>query len=150
MLRETSPISYYLPNKYAFNRAQLVMIAAAWDIVDEVYNCTGFATRMHDFTQPIVNNPRAFVVNGRAILAGLKLIKKELKKIKSNVHHSRFSSQIKQSCKQIKREICGAGFVDTDLDSLASLEVMYEEGHIHCSHHNFVKDGKWNLLNEHQ
>ena len=80
MIKEQSPISYYLPNDVALNRVEMVMTTVAWEIADKVYNCYGRAEHMVEFAQGILSDPSPYSSNGQAIHA--ELIKEEIKNVK--------------------------------------------------------------------
>ena len=145
----TSKVCFYLPNKAALSKEELVMITAAWEIADEVYSCSRSLTRMKEFAEDIQQNTRAYTDNGRVILRGLELIKKE-----TSSRKDRFSnSDISQACSEIKRyggdiqqALCGARVDSKKLDPpLVSLEILLDR--VHRCHQYLVKDEKWNLIN---
>ena len=71
-------ILFYLPNKVAISREELVMITLAWEVADDIFSCSGVAIRMREIYNNIKDNAESYSNNGRIILRGLKLIGKEL------------------------------------------------------------------------
>ena len=152
LLAEQSNVSYFLPNQVALSRAELVMIAFAAEVAEEMYNCT--ASRMHELSQGILNDVQSFVDNGCAIMSGLKLTQKEAnqrkKMMMDNSRASNAMSQVGTYSKQITRRLHSAGVDKQGLIPLLSLTAILPEEQIHQKHQEWVNDKKWNMIGDHQ
>ena len=147
----SAQFSFLLPNGAHLSKAELVMITTAWEIADEVYNFTGFSQRMRILTQDIRSDTAAYIKNGRIILRGLVLIKKEVMKRKKNLKKlsksqvSQAQNEISRLSNQVGRALRQAGVDNKDLDVLISLNILTDSDRFHRTHQLIYKDKKWDL-----
>ena len=147
----SAQFSFLLPNGAHLSKAELVMITSAWEIADEVYNFTGFSQRMQILSRDIQDNTAMYIKNGRTILCGLVLIKKEVKKRKeklkklTNAQVSQAQNEISQLATQIERALRQAGVDHKNLDVLPSLDILTDPNRFHRTHQLIYKDKKWDL-----
>ena len=125
------------------------MVCMASEIADEVYNCARTLRRISKLSEDIEANTAAYVGNGRSILCGLKLLKKELKGRKKRIKHSNVSSavdDIERLSDRVKHSLKGAGAEHHDLQCLPGMAVLVDSSRVHFSHQEKVKDKRWNLV----
>lgn len=143
--------TFCLPSGYTLTKYEIIVIAIAAEVADEVYNCAGTSRRMGQLAEAIQEDAAAFADNGRVILRGLNLIEDELKDRKkniSNAHVSRAINDIKHLASNVKRALCGTGVDDHDLEPLLRFQLLQDGQRVHCSHQHRVKDGRWNLTGD--
>lgn len=139
---------FYLPNKTAISKEELVMMTLAWEVADELFSCTGECYRMKEFYSDVKDNPEAYLENGRIILRGLKLISKELNKRKSRVKNSEVtqaSCKITEMSGKIHKILVKAGVDSSKLEKMLSLEFLLDRSRVHRCHQHYVKEKTWNL-----
>ena len=143
-----SDLKFYLPNRTNISREELAMVTLAWEVADEVFS--GGAHRMQEVYQDISINPDAYMENGRIILRGLKLIKKELNKRRSKVKHSKVSqayNEINDMVEKTQKVLVRAGVENSNLEKMISLKFLLDCDRVHRCHQHYVKDNVWNLIN---
>ncbi len=141
-------VSCFLPNGLKLSRQELIMICIAWEIADEVYSCSGNATRMREFAQDVESSTTTYVAHGRVILRGLELISKEVKlrkKRMSNAQVNHAISEINRHIRNLSVAIRRAGVDHRNLEPLVSLAYLQDNERVHRSHQHWIKDDRWNL-----
>lgn len=144
-----SDVVFYLPNKAAISREELVMITLAWEVADELFSCSGTSFRMREVYKHISDDTGAFLDSGRAILCGLKLISKEINKRKSRLKNSkvmRACGEITDLSSKIQRALTKSGVDRSKLRKLLSLEFLQDRSRVHRCHQHYVKEKRWNLV----
>ena len=125
------------------------MIALAWEVADELFQCSGEAHRMKQFHDDIMENTQDYLKCGRIILRGLTLIEKEFSKRRwAGLKHYRVMQahgKIAEMSKSIQKILVEAGVDSSKLENMRSLELLQNRNRVHLCHLHFVKDGKWNL-----
>ena len=143
-------VSFLLPTGTSLGLAELVMITASSEMADEVFSCSGSSERMQVLAHDIEHDVDAFTANGRTILEGLELVKKEVKERKKKVSNARVSlavDEVNRHVNNIKRALRHAGVSDSNLKVLVPLESLMSEDHVHRSHQHWTDDDRerWNL-----
>lgn len=90
------PVIFLLPNGGTLSLPELTMISVSTEVSDELYNYTGAVERMQQLTHRITEDVGAFTDNGQVILQGLKLMNKEIKKLKKKVINARLSLAVEE------------------------------------------------------
>ena len=139
---------FYLPNGYTMKKAQLAAICLATEIAEEVLNCQGTTTRMNAFTKDVTQNPSAYTGNGATVIKTVKLIKKELQRIKKDASHSNISkavSEIKRQSSRIEEVLCQVGIDSRKPEELPSMHILHEDGRFYRTHQYFTKNKLWDI-----
>ena len=139
---------FYLPNGYTMKKAQLAAICLATEIAEEVLNCQGTTTRMNAFTKDVTQNPSAYTGNGATVIKTVKLIKKELRRIKKDASHSNISkavSEIKRQSSRIEEVLCQVGIDSRKPEELPSMHILHEDGRFYRTHQYFIKNKLWDI-----
>ena len=143
-------ISFHLPNKVAMSKEELIVITLAWEVADEVFSCSGEATKMREIYDDIKASPDAYVVHGCTVLRGLRLIKKETNKRKSRMINSKAQqtaaeiTTLAQKIESILKKK-GVSHGSEKPTKMLSLEYLQDRSRVHRCHQYFVKDGRWNM-----
>ena len=140
---------FFLPDKSSVCKEELVMITLAWEVADELFSCSGEASRMKVLYDDIKDNTDSYLECGRVIMRGLKLIDMEFKKRRSaGLRHYRVMQgygKIKDMSASIGKILVEAGVDNSKLEAMASLEKLQDHG-VHRCHQHFAKEGIWNLV----
>ena len=142
-------VLFYLPNMATISREELVVATLAWEVADEIFSGSAQALRMRQIHHDIKETPELYLKNGRIILRGLKLIKKEVNKRKSKLSNSklrRACAVINYLRKKVKRILKSIGVDSRKLEKLLCLVTLQDQNRSHSCHQLFVKDEKWNLI----
>ena len=142
-------VLFYLPNMATISREELVVATLAWEVADEIFSCSAQALRMRQIYHDIKETPELYLKNGRIILRGLKLIKKEVNKRKSKISNSKVQQvcdEINHLRKKIKMILKSIGVDGRKLEKMLCLEILRDQNRAHSCHQLFVKDEKWNLI----
>jgi len=140
-------LRFFLPNGFTMTKFELIMVSAAAEIADEVYGCSGVAHRMSELAQDVQSNTAAYVTNGRAVLQGMELIKREVKERKTrNSQVSQTIREINRHIGHVQRNLRRAGVDSSNLPPLVSMKHLQDHYRVHRSHQHRVKDKRWNLV----
>ena len=141
LLRNSSidynPISFYLPNKLRMSCEEIVVVALAWDVAEELYSGSGQSFRMRQIHDHIRASPTAFRDNGRLILRGLNLAQEEAKACTAELNHpnvSRAYDEIVGLSEDVDAALSEIGIDNRNLEKLVGLKVLWDEKSIHRSH----------------
>lgn len=130
------------------SREEVLMSILAWEVVDELFTCSGEALRMKEIYTDIMDHTDAYLEPGHIILSGLKLIEKEYKQRKStglkHVKAKEAYRQIKEMSTNIRKKFLEAGIKCSKLEDLISFEFLCNSN-VHRYHQLRVKQGKWDL-----
>ena len=141
-------VIFILPNGLKMSIPELGMICLAWEIADEIYSCSGSASRMRELAQDVKSNTAAYVTNGRIILSGMELISHEEKLRKTHVHSpniNRAVLEINNHIKHITQALHKAKVNGKNLEHLVSLTHLMDNERVHRSHQHWIKEDCWNL-----
>lgn len=148
LMKSQANVTFHVPNKLVLSRSELVMVAMAWEIADELYSFSGEHLRIKQLYNDVKGNCDAYLPNGHTVLRGLKLITKELEKraacieIASMTQHVR---EVKDVLKEISDILVMAGVNAEDYLELPSLEILHAQKCVGCCHQHFVDEKKWDL-----
>ena len=145
---QQASLTFNLPNGMSLTKSDLVMITAAKEIADELYNCSGAAHRMRELSETIQSNAAPYTSAGRSILGGLKLIRIEVKKRKKKVKNAEVTEAINGINRHItlvEQALKNAGVDQRDIEPLLKLKWLQDGYRVHYSNQHLVKDGRWNL-----
>ena len=153
LIKESQPskFKYSLPNGSNMSTPELAMVAIAWEVADEVCNFTGTSLRMQMLANDVKANTSAYIANGCAVVRGLELIKKEMKKRKDhlkklcNSQTSRAYNEISQLCNQTEKLLSQRGVNTRGLDKLVGIDTLTNPGYFYQPHQLVRKDKKWDL-----
>ena len=148
-LTPTVNLTFELPNRYLLTMAQLVVICAACEIVDEALNCTSSTTRIEELVREIQSSTVAYIEQGAVIIAGMELIQRELLQLKKKIKLPQFLQAIEVIKCQIgivQRTLRGAGVAYVAADPLPQLCILQDNFRVHRSNQHRVTDGRWNLV----
>ena len=124
------------------------MITLAWEVADEVFCVSGMPCRMEEVYSDIRSDTDSYEENGRIILSGLNLIRKELNKRKTTVTHPKVSqscSIIISAIEKVEKLLKESGVDNSKLEKMMSLEFLLDHSRIHRCHQHYIKDMLWNL-----
>ena len=142
-------LNYFLPNRYQISMPELIMIALAWEIADEVYgNTTSESERMGEFAKAIEDDITLYTANGYTIACGLKLIQVEVNERRKKMKHAQVDHVIHNVNQHISRIFRRLQEVQVDMNnlrSLPSLQCLVDGSRVHYSHQHWVEDSRWNL-----
>lgn len=144
-----SGVSFCLPNKAVMSREELVLITLAWEVADELFSCSGVSFRMREIYKDIKDNAGAYSDNGRMILRGLKLISKEINERKARFKNSKVtqaSNEISDIIGKIQKVFTRVGVDNSKLEKMLSLESLQDRTCVRCCHQQYIKEGRWNLV----
>lgn len=148
LIKSQANFSFHIPNKLILTRDELVMVTIAWEVADELYSFSGEHHRIKELYNDIKDNSDAYVPNGRAVLSGLNLTKKEVEKRASCVDiasTTRHVQEIMVFIKKVADILAANGVDDKDLSELPSLEILHASKSVHYCHQHFVDERKWDL-----
>ena len=140
----------FIPSKGAhLSLQELVMISLACEVADELFSCSGEVHRMQQTHDDVIGNTQAYLESGHTVLRGLKLIEREIRKRRSGgLKHAMVTQacrRISNMIKSMRRALVGAGVKKSKLKNLTSLGKL-QTTTVHRCHQEYVKDGKWNLV----
>ena len=129
---------------------ELVMITLAWEVADELFTCSGEAHRMKQIHDDIEINVDSYLMIGRIVLRGLKLISKEFNKRRSaGLKHFKVMQayrKITEMSESIQKLFSNAGIDNSKLEDMFSLDSLLDNNRVHRCHQHYAKEGKWNLV----
>ena len=149
---EAAHVTFSLPNGVRLTLGQLSAICLAYEIADEVLECTKSLVRVNSLLHDISANKTAYSSKAELISQLLDLTERELQERKKKFDFSAMSAGIKETKKilariqQAIREPNRRGSKSTQTIVLPRLSILQNTLHTHRSHQYIVKDDRWNLL----
>ena len=149
---EAAYTTFSLPNGVRLTLGQLSAICLAYEIADEVLECSKSLVRVNSLLHDVSANKTAYSTKAELMSQFLDLTERELQERKKKFDFSAMSAVIKETKKvlariqQAIREPNRRGSKSTQTVVLPSLSALQNALHTHRSHQYVVKDDRWNLL----
>ena len=142
-------LHFDLPNGVSLSTAEVVAIATASDIADELLNCSGETTKMTLFAKSVQEHQMVYTANSSLVLRLLELIKREAAERKrligSNAQVSQAVKCIHKSCSDVTGLITSSGSHHHCTQPLPAMRLLQDSNRVIRCHQHTVEEDHHNL-----